>query len=330
MYVLIFIFVFIYKTYIRLKTKKLIEGVIEDLINGQPLTSIFLKVQAIAFYLKNDRFSLWIKNEIEGGYQTINELPDYRKNTAEVFANITVPYQGMWKNFRIPLDQISDKEIRETLGSVYCYDSIYEIEELAKSENKGNLRSYLPGSAYPTIESILQYGNVQSAWQIISPVTFVTIIESVKSKLVQFFLEMDGQFDDEINFDIMTKKKELDKLVDQFINQGIVATNNAQISITGSTVVAGEKNKIINKDLQNISSLYSQVQEILKTLSHKDDLEDIQLQLDIVNAQLQRKEPKFNILQTAFTTIRDILIGVAGNQATPIITQNISNWLSSF
>ena len=72
----------------KLNVKALIESVVQDLIENQPLTSILLKVQAIAHYLHNEQFSLWLKNETKGDYQKVDELPDYRKSTCEIFANI--------------------------------------------------------------------------------------------------------------------------------------------------------------------------------------------------------------------------------------------------
>ena len=40
----------------KLNVKALIESVVQDLIENQPLTSILLKVQAIAHYLHNEQF----------------------------------------------------------------------------------------------------------------------------------------------------------------------------------------------------------------------------------------------------------------------------------
>ena len=308
----------------KLNVKALIESVVQDLIENQPLTSILLKVQAIAHYLHNEQFSLWLKNETKGDYQKVDELPDYRKSTCEIFANIVTP-TGMWQKYRIPLDQFNQKE-RTILGTVLFYDSIYEIEKLSLEKND-NLRVYLSGAAYNTINNILQYGYVQSAWQIISPRVFTAIIESIKSRLLEFFLEIDSQFNNEINFDVMAKRNDIDNLVTQIINPGVVATGNSHISISDTIVVAGKGNQITQLVRENINSLCQEINNCIQTLNRKEDIEDIQLQLKIIQSQLSRTEPKSSILKVAFSTIKEILIGVVGNQATPYVIQGISNIL---
>ena len=67
--------------------KKQIESIIEDLANDAPISRILLKAQTIAFYIKDDSFTNWIKNE-QNGYSTINDLPEYRK--AKWLSRLTV------------------------------------------------------------------------------------------------------------------------------------------------------------------------------------------------------------------------------------------------
>lgn len=88
--------------------KKQIESIIEDLANDAPISRILLKAQTIAFYIKDESFTNWIKNE-QNGYSTINDLPEYRKAKCEVKAKVFTPFQGS-SEFFVPVDAIKDKK----------------------------------------------------------------------------------------------------------------------------------------------------------------------------------------------------------------------------
>lgn len=46
-----------------MNTKKLIESIIEDLVNDTSISKIMLKAQAIAYALGNDDFQQWVYRE---------------------------------------------------------------------------------------------------------------------------------------------------------------------------------------------------------------------------------------------------------------------------
>jgi hypothetical protein len=58
-----------------------------------------------------------------------------------------------------------------------------------------------------TIQKIFSPGNyIDAVWQLISKSTIISIVEAVKSKMLQFFLEMNEQFNNDINFQYYAKR----------------------------------------------------------------------------------------------------------------------------
>jgi len=309
----------------KLDVKAMIESVISDLFENQPLSTIFLKVQAISFFLENEQFTEWFRNENDG-YENEKTIPKYRITSAAVFANVTT-HGGMWKSYHIPVDQIKDDIVKEWLLNVNLNDSISELESLLENTtNEGAFKRNIPGFIYPQIQNILQPGcSVEEAWQEIQRSAIKFVISSVKSKLLQFFLELDKEFKNEINFDIMSDKKVVEKIVNQTINAGIVNMGNGTISANDSTNIGGQNNSVvINNEVKGeIEMVVAQIKEVAK--SFEDEKEEVLNELARIITQLDKPEPKTNIITSALQSINGILMGVAGNMATPKVIEGISH-----
>jgi hypothetical protein len=307
--------------------KVLIESCIDDLMNNQPISKTFLKVQTISFYLKNDQFYKWFNNE-KDGYKSAKNLPEYRKTKCQVFANINNPYKGLYTNYHIPVDQVKNDMIKEFLANCSFCESIIELENLAQTQEEGSIRKYVPGFAHSEIQKLFSQGYyIDAAWQTVSKFTVVSIVESVKSKLLQFFLEMNEQFNNDINFDVMTKKKEIDKIVNQTINTSIYV-NEGSANIANSTLMGGHDNSVhINADMKSvIEKILSQIEIVANKLS--DEQDEITDEIARIKTQLNKAEPKTGILKSAFQTIHGILVSVTGNVVTPDILTGIQSVLT--
>lgn len=311
----------------KLDIKALIENVISDLVSNQPLSVIFLKVQAISFYLDNQEFQDWFENE-NNGYKDLDKIPEYRIYSTAVYANV-MTFGALWKDYNIPVDQIKDNFVKRWLSEIKLYDSISSIESsLENSTNQGVFIRQLPGVVFSEINKILQQGcHIEDAWQVISRTAFVNTVSSVKSKLLEFFLKLDKEFKNEINFDIMHNKKEVDKIVTQTINAGIVNMGEGSISVKESTAIGGQNNVVtINNDTkEEIKKIVEQIQEISD--SFEDEKEEVLNELTRIVTQLGKSEPKTNIITSALQTINGLLMGVTGNLATPVVIDGIQKVL---
>ena len=307
----------------KLDIKALIENVISDLVSNQPLSVIFLKVQAISFYLDNQEFQDWFENE-NNGYKDLDKIPEYRIYSTTVHANV-MTFGGLWKDYNIPVDQIKDNFVKKWLSEIKLNDSISSIESsLENSTNQGVFIRHLPGVAFSEINKILQQGcHIEDAWQEISRTAFVNTVSSVKSKLLEFFLKLDKEFKNEINFDVMHNKKEVDKIVTQTINAGVVNMGEGSISLSESTTIGGQNNTVtINSNTKTeLKSLISLIQDFSNSLEEEKD--EVLNELARIATQLDKPNPKTNIIASALQTINGILLGVASNAATPVVVEGI-------
>ncbi|MBQ5474096.1 MAG: hypothetical protein IIT65_05215 [Lachnospiraceae bacterium] len=144
-----------------IKTKKLIEGIIEDLSNNVTITNIFNKVQILSSYLNNDVFSLWVKNE-RMGYTDVNQLPEYRKTKVDILVDGISGNYSLTK-YPIPNGALEDDAIESTMRTYYCYDKISNLEPF-KDKPEGSNIIVLPAMAYPVLRKIFPFGDVHVAY----------------------------------------------------------------------------------------------------------------------------------------------------------------------
>ena len=112
--------------------------------------------------------------------------------------------------------------------------------------------------------------------------------------------------------------------INQNIYAGVVATgDNAVVNTNDSTIVGGQNNTVsLSNDLRKeIEDLISQITAIANVLS--DEQEEIIAELQRINVQLNKNQPKRATIASAFQTIYNVLCGVTGNLATPFVLDKI-------
>lgn len=287
--------------------KRLIESVIEDLTNDEVLNKILLKTQVIAHNLKNEKFSKWFDNEMNGSYETKEELPEYRVSYCEVFCNVS-SISGMFKNLKVSVDMFSNEDAKKIAKFVYVYEPLLEIDEFANS--KKSFKKFLPTVASFYINETLNPGwNVIDAWQSISYSTFKGIIETFKSRLLQFFLELNSEIELDINFNVMSGKKKIEKIMNTTINAGIVSTGkNSPINVQDSQIIGGKNNQVtLTQDAKtSIEKAIQSIEAAIKIFAESED--EVKIELERIKAQLGKKKPKINILKNSFDLLKGIFI----------------------
>jgi hypothetical protein len=128
----------------------------------------------------------------------------------------------------------------------------------------------------------------------------------------------------------LAEQKEIYKIIPvmntltQNINAGFAITgDNANINTENSTVVGGQNNTVsLSNDLRKeIEDVVQQIMAIVNVLS--DEQEEIIAELQRINAQMNKNQPKRTIISSAFQTIHSVLCGVAGNLVTPFVLGEI-------
>jgi hypothetical protein len=306
----------------KLSVKGMIESVIDDLANNEPINNYMLKLQFIASYLKNGSFTHWLKEETDG-YEAKDKVPAYRILKAQVKANLII--ERGFNKFQIsdhvmPLYPLG-KELAEEISTVYLRESVIALAKLLASD--GNIAYSITDYEKFKLSKVYQNCTILSAHKPLQKSDIELVIHKFKSALLEIFLEFnDAIFNDEIDFDIMAKKKEINKIVNQTINTGVYVENGTT-TISDSTIIGGQNNLVTvsNEIKSKIEKLLPQIEEIANKLS--DEQDEILNEINRIKTQLDKEKPKINILTSALQTINGILISVTGNVVTPSVMNSI-------
>jgi hypothetical protein len=176
---------------------KLIDEIIDILSADKPnLTNALLKTKVLLHKLGKKDLIEWVNNEINGYGETI-DVPPYRIVNAQVLANFAnMAYQ--FTRHPIPLYHL-DQEYRESLESTKLRHSLGVLEEFA-SDEKGNIQSTIPIEANPLLSKGLASGyHIQRAWCEINTSAITQILIEVRSRLLDFILELSENFGDSVS-----------------------------------------------------------------------------------------------------------------------------------
>ena len=154
--------------------------------------TVLRKCKVLAVRLGHEPFKDWIDHELNG-YPLNAILPDYRVLKG-IGSKGDFIGAGKWmKNVTIPLSALP-QESRKNFAMSKMYGSIAEYEHLIKSKDgelicawPGDVTAYLEGRAY-------KYMTCVSAWQVISTGSIVGLVDTVRTKILNFVLEIEEQY----------------------------------------------------------------------------------------------------------------------------------------
>lgn len=284
-------------------TKELIESAIRSLTNGDSISNIMLKTQAIAHYLENKKFENWTKLELRG-YGETDDLPEYRKIVCGVKIRIANPVTGKELVKPIPPDSIQDEKINERLYIIAIKQPLSEIESLIQQcENTQNhtFTTKIPACVFQYFESFFRSKVlIQDAWQYAEISSLKVIIDNVKSVLLESFQELD----DTIDFTAMDNTKKIDQIINQTINAGIINTNCEHVAINNSTIIGGNQNTVtINDQLKSqIETILKQIEEVKSNI--KEDEEEIAQYIYEIRQELEKDNSSGNLIKKSLRALK--------------------------
>lgn len=303
--------------------KGMIESVISDLTNDEPINRYALKLQWISRNLKNETFSQWLTKEIDG-YKFDDNVPDYRVLRTQVQANLIID-QGFNKthlsNHIIPLLPLGLKLAKE-ISTIRIIESVIVLTKLI--EEKGSLAFSTTEYERVKLGQIYENSTILGATKLIQRSDFELIIHKFKSALLDIFMEFNETiFEDEIDFDIMTKKKHIDRIIKQTINTGLYLSENASANINNSTVIGGEGNKVqlSAKSKSEFEVVLNKIEQLC--LDVEADREDIASEILVLRDELNNTIQSPKIIKSALNALKGITIGVAGNKITDLIDNGL-------
>jgi hypothetical protein len=213
-------------------TKQLIESLIKDLYENKSLSDVFLKLQVVVYLLKNEQLAEWFNNE-NNGYDNGKALPQYRILPVLFYAQVEQDrgFNGslMYDKYNLPIDLIEDKEIQDIMSKFEYRDSISNIVDLISNKEERTISITVP--AITTTISLFSRKlqpncYIHSIWREIPKNAAQNIISQIKSKLLQFLLEINENLNLNISFTEMENKEKIEKAFNQNITNNIYGNNN--------------------------------------------------------------------------------------------------------
>lgn len=261
---------------------KLISQIINELVDtDKSIIGALLKTKVLASRIQNNQLLNWINGELNG-FNSIENLPDYRKNIPTVLKGSYINGQMKYTNQPIPTIGL-DWNIQKKLQISEFQESIYSLENLIENETtyftspqKAEVVSLIEENWINMGNPYLQLINVN---KIVAKNTVVEVISKVRNKLLEFMLKIDEEFG---NITEITELKEKKNEISTIMSQTIINTSG-----DGNVVNTGKKAKIdaeiiINKG--NKDDLAKHLQE--NGISEKDTIELI----NIIDTEKPNKE----------------------------------------
>lgn len=306
--------------------KELIEDVVRDLANNQPLDSVSSKVQVISRSLKNNKFKEWVDCEFTKGYPKDIPVPVYRKFfILGVQASYVAPYgfggAVKYTNQQIPIENLGADRYRE-IAEVTITEPISIVQRSIHPDRNIHLSIRPHESFY--IQEILEDCQIMNMHKLVSAHQFQNIIDQTKAILIDFFIELnDTILDNEIDFNVMNKREDIERAVNNTIYAGVVHTGTGAIEIDNSNVVGGQNNTVIipAETKQQLSEIVRQIETISQEMD--DDRTDVADAIITIREELDLKMPRPKFLKTAFNGLKAIGAGVVVDKIIPLVDRGL-------
>lgn len=290
---------------------KLLNDIIEALSSqDSSLTDALLKTKVLLHKIGHKELIEWVNNEING-YPDKIEVPEYRILPANVLANFAnMGYQV--NSHPIPLDHLK-KAQKELLEKVHLNQSLAVLEKLC-IDNDSSLQFPIPMEFNGILGKSLANGfEIQRAWKLIGIADVSQILVQVRSRLLDFMLELQSQLGDNMTDNEI--KQRTDSIDASSLFNSAIFGDNTTI-IVGNQNSQKVKNSIIKNDFDSLAKQLKQ---------HNVDENSItELQTAINNDQnsLEVQEQKFGsnvkewmkrMLSKVVDGVWEIEIATAGN-----------------
>jgi len=220
-------------------TLKLIDEIIETLsTESGKLSEALFKTKVLLHKVGHKELVPWVNNELNG-YPDMDSVPDYRVLSAQVLVNAS---NGAYRAtaHHIPMGHL-EEEFRTSLKTARMDQSLAVLERFSENE-EGRLQAHIPMEAYGLLGKGLGNGyQIEEAWTEISNDAVLQILTQVRSRLLDFTLELKDQFPDELTEQEV--KQKINKVdTESLFNNAIFGDNTTILLGNGNAQTVSNKN----------------------------------------------------------------------------------------
>ena len=201
--------------------------------DSQSITILLRKCIILAHQLKNERLSMWANQELNG-YDSLDEVPEYRKIAAQAQGNFAGGWGTFLGNRNIP-PAVMEPEHRWAATEVTLTQGVRAYESVITEKGSGTLQ-------YPWQNDMVLYYQRKfiagyaliSAWQEVPKSAVAALLDTVRTRVLNMALEIKSEIG-ETDVDLKALAPGSAKKVEQTIINNIHG-GNVNISTGASTI----------------------------------------------------------------------------------------------
>ncbi|WP_218080462.1 AbiTii domain-containing protein [Anthocerotibacter panamensis] len=160
--------------------------------SASDVATLLRKCKILAVRLGNSDFRNWVDRELNG-YDDRDALPDYRKLRVESVGHFSGAFNSGLRNAPIP-PVCLPAELRESIGYSYLMQPISAYTSLVDKQERSNAQENWPADLVALVgRDIYQHMNCMAAWKIIPYNALVALIDTIKTRVLNFSLEIEAQ-----------------------------------------------------------------------------------------------------------------------------------------
>ncbi|MFZ3421330.1 hypothetical protein [Vibrio harveyi] len=232
---------------------------------NEPVGSLLRKCKILAARLGSKEFKAWVENELNG-YDENKHIPDYRIMSTHCKGHFSSGFGSGMNNAEIPPKCIP-KDFREHLFTCYLAQPISSIESLINDSDGGSVQEPWPADITAHFGMKIYQGmNCLQAWKVIPVNALVGIIDMIRSRVLNFVLEIESEAPDAGDAP-MNSQPVAEEKVQQIFHTYI--TGNVQNVATGSSNVSQTVNN------NNNDQLFNELLIALKNVKTNDESKDL-------------------------------------------------------
>lgn len=235
------------------KNNKLVATLQKDIVDSRVgISDILRKAKILAQLLKNDQFKRWVDSELKG-YKSEDPLPDYRKFGAVNHGTFNGPFGKRVTNFQIPLSYLPDF-VQQYAKDLTVWGGVRELESSIASAGKEYLRLPWPTELVQLSRSSVRMEDgcvLVEAWQVVTKSQLEGILDQVRTRLLDFLLELQQVDPDAMNSDDTIPQVASDRVQNIFQTtiqggQNVVAVGPDLSQKVKQTIIAGNQQSLLS------------------------------------------------------------------------------------
>lgn len=299
--------------------RSLVTDLENDITNNKDILSILNKALIISNELCLEDFKNWIECEING-YDSTENMPNYRFIECQILYDLPT---------RKKINLVTHPKVKDILGDIpkEYYDSLVKVAIDAPISNIihfiGKKQDYYVSLKNKTCENIIKEytPNLIRVYQQCFLYKIESIIDRIKPEILRWCAELKknniyGHDERFTNEEINAAKT---------INYNFLIINNSHIQFKNEYYNINNQNTLKNYIFDNLKNIETIISENKIDTTVKININN---NIEIINAELNKKELNLSILEKAMFKIKDLIEEIAiteiANLLLPYITQILS------